>query len=368
MTSVRFLIVGVFVLVSVSALILYNTGSKSVGSTSKHSTSSNVSGGSHPNASHQPVTLGVYAGPANPSGVAEFGTLIGQKPQYAEEFLDDTSWQSIENPAWFISQWKDSGYSMVWGVPMLPSNPPTGTAPGDVSLAMGASGAYDQYFINLAKVFVAGGQGSSIIRLGWEFNVTGAWYPWVATGQPANFVAYWRQIVTSMRSVPGADFKFDWNPANGDTTSPALANYYPGDTFVDLVGLDVYDVAYTRYPGSAKEFSDLETEPYGLDWFASFAAKHGKVMTLPEWGLGWGTSNNGGVLTAFNKPLCGGDDATFVDDMMGWISTHQVVAPIFWDYGQSVIGNGSNPKTQAALAAWDDHSQAPVGQVPASGV
>ena len=33
-------------------------------------------------------------------------------------------------------------------------------------LAQGASGAFNSYFVTLAKAFVAGGQGSSIIRLG----------------------------------------------------------------------------------------------------------------------------------------------------------------------------------------------------------
>ncbi len=284
---------------------------------------------------------------------------MGQKPEYAEDFLDDSTWQTIENPEWFISKWKDTGYSMVWGVPMLPGSPQTGTAPGDVSLASGAAGAYNQYFTNLAKALVEGGQADSTIRLGWEFNVTGAWYPWVATGQPTNFIAYWRQIVTSMRSVPGADFRFDWNPNNENSASPNLVDYYPGDAFVDLIGLDVYDVAYTRYPGSAKEFSDLETEPFGLNWMAAFSASHGKAMTLPEWGLGWGTSHEGGVMTSYNNALSGGDDATFVNDMMSWISSHNVVEPIFWDYGQSLIGNGSNPKTEAALATWYGGPQAP---------
>ena len=78
---------------------------------------------------------------------------------------------------------------------------------------------------------VSAGQGSSIIRPGWEFN--GGWFPWAANGQAAAFVAYWQQIVTTMRSVPGQNFTFEWNPTAGDQGVGNLANYYPGNAYVD---------------------------------------------------------------------------------------------------------------------------------------
>ena len=48
------------------------------------------------------------------------------------------------------------------------------TASGDTFQA-GAGGAYDSYYKTLAQNLVSSGEGSSIIRLGWEFN--GDWYP-----------------------------------------------------------------------------------------------------------------------------------------------------------------------------------------------
>jgi Glycosyl hydrolase family 26 len=297
----------------------------------------------------QTSSFGVYVGPGDPKGVESLSQAIGCRPVYAMDFLDATSWQSISDPSWFLSQWKGSGYSMIWGVPILPGS-------GSATLAAGASGTYDQYFVNLAKVFVAGGQGSSIIRLGWEFN--GGWFPWAANGQAANFTAYWQQIVTSMRSVPGANFKFEWNPTLGDMGVGNLANYYPGNSFVDYIGADVYDQSWATYPGAAAEFNTIKNQTYGLNWFASFAAAQGKPLTLPEWGLGGGPGNNGAPITVPNEEVAGGDNPTFINDMSAWIKANNVFEATFYDVGQSLVTSSTNAKAYAALAHWNKPEQA----------
>jgi hypothetical protein len=286
--------------------------------------------------------LGVYAGAANPGGVAALGQSMGRQPTFAMDFLQGDSWAAIEDPAWFISQWKNSGYSMIWGVPILPNAT-------DYSLAAGATGAYNQYFVTLAKAFVAGGQGSSIIRLGWEFN--GGWFPWAANGHAAAFVAYWQQIVNSMRSVPGANFKFEWNPTLGDLGVGNLANYYPGNAYVDYIGADVYDQNWANYPGASAEFTIMETETYGLNWLSLFSAQQDKPITFPEWGLGSGPGNGGAALTASNQEVAGGDDPTFINDMSTWIATHDVYEATFWDVGQSAVAANTDPNSFAAIVA-----------------
>jgi Glycosyl hydrolase family 26 len=284
--------------------------------------------------------LGVYGG-EDPTVEQALAQSIGRQPEYAMAFLDGTSFQKMEDPSWFISQFQRSSYQMIWAVPILPSS-------GNYSLATGATGAYNQYFITLAEGLVTGGQGSSIIRLGWEFN--GSWFPWKADGQAGNFIAYWRQIVNSMRSVPGADFKFEWNPTDGDEGVGNLADYYPGNSYVDFIGLDVYDVAWGSYPGAATEFSTIEAEPYGLNWLASFAAKQGKPMTLPEWGLGGGDSHDGAPVSDPGTQVSGGDDPTFINDMAAWIAAHNVYEATLWDVNESLVTPTSNPDALAAVA------------------
>jgi hypothetical protein len=298
-------------------------------------------------------TLGVYAGPGNVDKVRALGTLMQCRPTFAMEFLDGSSWSSIERPGPELASWKDKGYSMIWGIPILPasfspSSDVSDTGGSAYGLAQGAAGAYDQYFVTLARDFVADGQGSSIIRLGWEFN--GGWFPWAAHGSAPQFVTYWRHIVTAMRSVPGQSFTFEWNPTLGDLAVGNLADYYPGDHYVDYVGADVYDQNWEKYPGVSTEFATLESESDGLTWLASFARQHAKPITLPEWGLGSGRGNGGAPITVAGEEVAGGDDPAFIDDMSKWIKVHHVYEDTFFDVGQGAVSPTTNPKSLAALA------------------
>ena len=147
-----------------------------------------------------------------------------------------------------------------------------------------------------------------MIRLGWEFN--GSWAPWFATaGQEANFIAYWQNIVNAMRVVI-PNLKFIWDPNLGNSWgSSALQNYYPGSSYVNYIGMDVYD---TDSPGGATAWAGYLTEGgYGLNWLASFSATTGKPICIPEFGLGPDTGNTGG-----------GDDPYFIGQIEAWMASN----------------------------------------------
>lgn len=305
---------------------------------------SGLSAGAGAGAVAGPDALGVYVGYQAPSAVTSFGRTLGQQPAFAMDFLDGDSWSDLVNTApSYMAAWKNSGDTMVWGLPMLPN------AGSGASLSQGATGAYNSYFLKIAQDMVAGGQGSSIVRPGWEFN--GGWFSWAANGQASAFIAYWQQIVTTMRSVPGQNFTFEWNPTAGDQGIGNLANYYPGNNYVDYIGLDLYDQSWGSYPGIASEWNTYLTEPYGLNWLASFAAAQGKQITLPEWGLGEGPGNDGGAVNDPGTNVSGGDDATFINDMAQWINNHNVYNATFWDYGSSLLSTRSNPLSLVAFVA-----------------
>ncbi len=298
--------------------------------------------------------LGVYAGPGDPAAVGDFVATLDTQPHYAMDFLDGDSWSTITQSGTPYSRWQGRGYNMIWGVDMLPgtyspnSNPSVANG-SCYGLTQGATGKFDHYFDTVGKNIVKAGFANSIIRLGWEFN--GGWFPWAANGCAGAFVTYFDDIVTSMRSVPGEHFTFEWNPTRGDLGVGDLADYYPGNAYVDYVGLDVYDVETQGYPGSQAEFRDMKTQRYGLDWLASFAAAHRKPIVLPEWGLGWGNCSASGQPTSpSNEPSCGGDDAAWINLMASWISSHNVSEVTYWDYGTSSVGSGHNPSTAAALS------------------
>jgi Glycosyl hydrolase family 26 len=287
------------------------------------------------------ATIGVYAGAGCPSCVSSFANEIHDTGlHYAMDFFDGSSWSTISDPSYFLARWVRSNYQMIWGVPILPNNGST--------LAEGAAGSFNKYFVALAQKLVADRQGASIIRLGWEFN--GGWFPWAAKGQQANFIAYWHNIVTAMRSVPGAAFRFEWNPTVGDLGVGDLATYYPGNAYVDFIGLDVYDTAWASYPGEQAQFDKIKTEPFGLNWLSSFAAQQNKPIVLPEWGLGWGASApNSAAVTDPGKQTSGGDDPGFIIDVASWVIAHKVFEATYWDSGTSSLGRGANTESAAAL-------------------
>ncbi len=298
-------------------------------------------GGGPTAASTSGASLGVYVNAGCPSCITTFASEIDDPGlHYVMDFLNGASWSTISNPSWLLSQWANAHYEIIWGVPMLPNSGST--------LAEGAAGDFNKNFVTLAQNFVASGQSDAIIRLGWEFN--GSWVPWSADGQQANFIAYWHNIVTAMRSVPGANFRFEWNPAAGDDGVGNLTTYYPGNAYVDYIGLDVYDTSWGYYPGAQANFDHIETEPYGLNWVASFATLQNKPIVLPEWGLGWGASApDSGPVSDPGKQTCGGDNPTFIIDMAKWIATHNVFEATYWDYGTSSFDNGANSNSAAAL-------------------
>ncbi len=300
-------------------------------------------------------SLGAYVGYQSPGGVQAFGQAVGEQPSFAMDFLDGDTWSGmLDQASSYMAAWEGSGLTMIWGVPMLPAES-SGTDESSrtgYSLQLGATGAYNTYFLQLAQDMVAGGEANSIIRIGWEFN--GGWFPWAATGQAAAFIGYWQQIVDTMRSVPGQQFTFEWNPTIGGVGSDNLADYYPGNAYVDYIGLDVYDQAWGYYgaPGCSgtacqqDEFNTILTEPFGLNWLASFAGQQGKAIVLPEWGPGAfnPTDLNG---TYEDEELGGGDDPTFINDMMDWIDTNDVFEASYWDFQQDTTN--SAPLSAAAL-------------------
>jgi len=287
-----------------------------------------------------------YVGASNPALLGGLSAQLGYNITYGFDGMGQTTWSAIDNYQWGIRGWKGSGYHMIWAIPMLPKS-------GGVSLSIGATGAYNSYFTTLAQNLVAAGMGNSYLRLGWEFNQTG--YPWYAAGQPAAFVAYWQQIVTAMRSVPGAQFRFVWNPSRGDNGSKDLAmgnlaNYYPGDAYVDMVGMDVYDTAWNTYPGAVAEFQKTLTRTWGLNWLASFGAAHSKPLAVPEMGLGpFGATATNGVAFVSSGIVSGGDDPAFFTSMFQWIAQYNVSFVGLWNVQNSTIQNGQNPLSAAAL-------------------
>ena len=118
------------------------------------------------------------------------------------------------------------------------------------------SGAYDAYIRQYARAVRSSGV-PIMIRLAHEMN--GDWYPWgtayVSSGarnngnSPADYVEMWRRVVRIFRVEGATNASWVWapnivyqTPVNSIERQRAdLNNLYPGDDWVDWIGLSVYN-------------------------------------------------------------------------------------------------------------------------------
>lgn len=124
-----------------------------------------------------------------------------------------------------------------------------------------------------------------ILRWGHEVETVGSRYPW-AVNEAQQFVSAYQYVVDYCRDlVP--ELKFMWSPAG----LPGLEKYYPGDKYVDYVGLSIF--GYPEYElksfGSLQSFDQVTKPRYDR------VLKYGKPVIIAELGcagesaykLGW---------------------------------------------------------------------------------
>lgn len=299
---------------------------------------------------------GAYAAPANSltafkgagdsvgSDIATFNSWLGRDIDYYIVNFNQDNWSAlVSSLAWAINT-LPLDKRMVASIPMLTANDYSGTFWADGveyknmtipkgTLAMGAAGYYDSYWLLFAKTLVKYGRGNAIVRLGWEMNLNEQ--PWNAASDPAGYKTYFARIVGIMRSVPGANFEFDWCPnIHTHTINPELV--YPGDAYVDYIGQDVYDQVWSdslRDP--VARWNYYYTAPNGIKWMLDFANAHGKKKSFPEWGAGGGYSAPGV-----------GDSPYFIQQMAQVIKTNNISYSDYWDTNaayQGMLSNGQYP-------------------------
>jgi hypothetical protein len=296
-------------------------------------------------------TLSGVVGAGGQSAIDAFGAFRGRPVEVITSYTSTSSWSTVTGVTrqGLTSAWNNSSAHRVWSMPLIPSD-------GSSTMEQAAAGAYNDKYTSVAQQLIAGGDGSSTIRLGWEMN--GDWFAWSGMRDPAAFAGAWRQAVTAMRAVPGANFTFDWSIALGYSNPVGM---YPGDGYVDIIGADVYDSSWaTDYPPSdhVHVWSRTLTENWGLNWLSSFAASHGKRMSIPEWGVEWLCNGHGG-----------GDDPYFIQQFYNWFATHDVAYEAYFNADvdsctASNLNDGRFPQAAAAYKALASHATVPSGSVP----
>ncbi|MGW7353206.1 glycoside hydrolase family 26 protein [Streptomyces sp. NPDC054784] len=281
------------------------------------------------------VPFGAFLG-SGPEGVRRMAGLKrwldGREPRVGHTYLPGDLWSNIEGEPDFLRPWAKwrqarADRLFVLNVPLLERNE-EGVPDAEVArlLRAGADGRFDRHFRTLAERLVALGLADTVLVPGWEMN--GVTYTHRCAPDPRAWKAYWRRVVTAMRAVPGQRFRFDFAPSRGEDAI-GWTKCYPGDRWVDIVGMDSYD----QPPGG--RFAEHVRQPYGLQHQVDFAARHGKPVSYPEWGL-----------------FRGGDNPAYVRGMLGWMRKHRPVYHTITDYcPHGVWRCGRNPDSTEVFRA-----------------
>jgi hypothetical protein len=133
-----------------------------------------------------------------------------------------------------------------------------------------AAGAADALITSYAQALKAYGK-PVFLRWFWEMNLLKAHPACQSAGGAADYVAAWQHIWTIFHEVGATNVAFVWCPA---VTGANPAPYYPGDQFVDWIGVDGYDRKGLGATGFTSIFSAFYEQ-----W-----QSHAKPMMIAETG------------------------------------------------------------------------------------
>ncbi|MEU5955771.1 glycosyl hydrolase [Streptomyces sp. NPDC047525] len=269
-------------------------------------------------------------GPQGVERMAELSKWLGgAELRVGHTYLPGDRWSNIEGAPNFLESWAEwrraqDDRLFVLNVPMMERNEDrVGDSEVRSLLRRGAAGDFDEHYRALAQRLVKLKVPDTVVVLGWEMN--GITYTHRCGPDPEAWKKYWKRIVTTMRSVPGQKFKFDFTPNRGRDAIP-WTECYPGDDVVDIVGMDSYDQP------TGTDFAEQVSEPYGLKKHVEFAKEHGKEISYPEWGL-----------------FRNGDNEEYMRKMLAWMDEHKPLYNTVTDYcPHGVWQCDDNPKSSKA--------------------
>jgi Glycosyl hydrolase family 26 len=330
-------ILGVCVLVIVVVVALKNPfKSGSAGSASSGGSVSTITAG---DSKANCIDLQFNHGELDQSEISAATNLTGVTYNCLETFANPMpTWDEWETP-WMFSNTYDGwdawlaanpAHQVVMAMDLIPQSLFNEHDPLPWEQAC-AAGSYNQNATTLAKNLVSYGAGKIVIRLGPEAN--GAWeadYVGTTTTEMNDWAKCYDNEVTAMRAVPGAHFLFVWNP-NACTTDLPLNEWYPGNSYVDIVGIDAYDQdCSTSKTVSQEGWAAFSTDTFGSDptfpsiaSIEAFAVAHGKPLSFPEWGL------------TGDQP----DDAAYITDMAQMFKRDAFAFESYFDSGSDGIAS-----------------------------
>ncbi len=160
-----------------------------------------------------------------------------------------------------------------------------------------ASGNFDSYIRSYAQK-AKDSEVTIWLRPFHEMN--GNWYPWCGTvngNSPQDFVSAWRHVVNIFRQEGANNVLFVWSPnfeSVPNTSNNSISNYFPGDNYIDIIGIDGYNWGTTQSWSKWQSFRN------------GFYNSYNKVTSL---------SNKPVIIAETGSTEIGGDKATWIRNM-----------------------------------------------------
>ena len=204
----------------------------------------------HP--SRKYLGLEIAGAPDSLAPAKQFASWVGAKPNIIGQYV---AWGSSFDAAAAQNAWSYGALDfVVW-------------EPWDTTTAKIAAGDSDSYIETFAAA-VRALNVPIVLSFGHEFN--GNWYPWGTTGSTAaQFVAAWRHVHDLFAQAGATNVVWVWDPNDVYPVPDVnLADYYPGDSYVDWVGVTGYwtqpgpNTYSTLYLPTLEEIRQFTQKPF----------------------------------------------------------------------------------------------------------
>lgn len=149
-----------------------------------------------------------------------------------------------------------------------------------------ASGAYDTLIQNLLGTFKAAGFRTMYLRPAWEFNIPNNYA--VSSQNASAFIAAWHHFYTIVHSYAasnGMSISVIWNPnvgINKQSRSLSVASQYPGNAYVDVIGIDTYGAPI--FPGNDPTKNTTDQTLYLVTTMIAMGKANSKPIAVCEVG------------------------------------------------------------------------------------
>jgi hypothetical protein len=267
--------------------------------------------------------VSAYVG-TSPSDLVRFEKWLGKPVDQITAHTGRANWKDwISSVRWSVDLWSPLNKPICWTIPLFADQG---------SLQDAAAGNYQNFYKQAATILAASRRSDDVIyvRTGEELN--GNWMPWSAAGREQDFVKAYRNFVEAFRSVSDR-FRFEWN-VNVRETRMNPVDAYPGDDYVDVVGMDFYYNIKWNPTDPVKAWNEMVSDQYGLQWLEDFAAAHKKPTAYPEWGVNFDGAG------------------PYIEKAAQWFSGHHVLYQSVWNSNDDFPGKLTDDQYPRAAAAY----------------